>query len=109
MAKCDKADNGKSGASFINYSKSLVKTFVILMVVFLFFSLKNALSEGSMFTSALFILGSTLLFSIVNVVDEYIYNNILLGIGIAIGISLMGMGGISIMNSPGTPAASVQA
>jgi len=91
-----KTGDGAENA-FIDYSKSLVKTFVLLMVVILFFSLKNMLVKGevSMFTSALFVLGATLLLSIINVTDKYIYNNVILGLGIALGLSFMDLGGMS--------------
>ena len=97
-----KTGDGTENA-FIDYSKSLVKTFVLLMVVILFFSLKNMLVSGTatMFTSALFVLGATLLFSIINVTDKYIYNNVILGVGIALGLSFSGLGGMSFDTSSG--------
>ena len=97
---CNKKNpEGKTELGFINYSKSLVKTFMLITVVFLCFGLKNMViggSEGpSAFACALFIIAMTVLFSIVSVVDQYIYNNIVLGIGIAVGLSFMDLNSLT--------------
>ena len=60
-----------------------------------------------LFSSALFIIGVTILFSIVNVIDQYMYNNIILGLGLAIGLSLMGINNIAGINLP-LPVPAVQ-
>jgi len=97
MAKniCNKKSSGnKVENGFVNYSKSLVKTFVIMAVLFMVMSLNKFIQQDSdspLFAGALFIIGITILFSIVSVVDQYMYNNIILGIGLAIGLSLMGI------------------
>ena len=79
-----KSSESETELGFINYSKSLVKTFMLITVVFLCFGLKNMLKSGggppSAFASALFIVAITVLFSIVSIMNEYIYNNIILGI-----------------------------
>jgi len=103
---CNKKNSeSKTEQGFINYSKSLVKTFMLVTVVFLCFGLKNMLksSDGgppSAFGSALFIIAITILFSIVSVMDQYVYNNIILGIGIAVGLSFMDLQNISVLGSP---------
>jgi len=57
--------------------------------------LKNG-QKGGLFPSALFIVAITILFSIVSVIDQYIYNNIILGVGIALGLSLLGLTDINV-------------
>lgn len=108
---CNKKNStGKTELGFINYSKSLVKTFMIMTVVFLSFGLQNMLSSGGsggLFPSALFIIAITILFSIVSIVDQYIYNNIILGIGIAVGLSFLGLKNTNIVGNIGGAAASV--
>tara|TARA_B110000908_G_scaffold141380_1_gene168968 strand:+ start:38 stop:400 length:363 start_codon:yes stop_codon:yes gene_type:complete len=94
-----KSSEGKTELGFINYSKSLVKTFMIITVVFLSFGLQGMLKngqKGGLFPSALFIVAITILFSIVSVIDQYIYNNIILGVGIALGLSLLGLSDINV-------------
>jgi len=97
-----KPSSGKVETGFVNYSKSLVKTFVIMTVVFLILGLNNFIStsntDSPLFSSAIFIIGITILFSIVNVIDQYMYNNIILGLGLAIGLSLMGIQNIGGAN-----------
>ena len=105
-----KSPEGKTELGFINYSKSLVRTFMLMTVVFLCFGLKKMLTDsngGGAFASALFIVAITVLFSIVNVVDQYIYNNIVLGIGIALGLSFIDLQSVSILGSGGAATASV--
>lgn len=100
-----KSSESETELGFINYSKSLVKTFMLITVVFLCFGLKNMLKSGggppSAFASALFIVAITVLFSIVSIMNEYIYNNIILGIGIAVGLSFMDLQDISILGTSG--------
>ena len=100
-----KSSESETELGFINYSKSLVKTFMLITVVFLCFGLKNMLKSGggppSAFASALFIVAITVLFSIVSIMNEYIYNNIILGIGIAVGLSFMDFQDISILGTSG--------
>ena len=110
-----KSPESKTELGFINYSKSLVRTFMLMTVVFLCFGLKKMLTgSGGAFASALFIVAITVLFSIVNVVDQYIYNNIVLGIGIALGLSFIDLQSVSIVggasgvvSSPGATVAAV--
>ena len=100
-----KSSESETELGFINYSKSLVKTFMLITVVFLCFGLKNMLKSGggppSAFASALFIVAITVLFSIVSIMNEYIYNNIILGIGIAVGLSCIDVQDISIVGTSG--------
>jgi hypothetical protein len=91
MATCDKDRENVEASSFISFSKNLLKSFVILSVIVLVISLKNRLitKDTTLFYTALFILSATILLSIVSVVDNYVYSNIILGIGLALGLQLM--------------------
>ena len=38
---------------------------------------------------ALFVIGTTVLFAIVGIIDSYVFSNLILGIGLALGLQLM--------------------
>ena len=42
-----------------------------------------------MFYVALFIVGATVLFTVIGTVDSYLYSNLVLGIGMAVGLQIM--------------------
>ncbi len=85
----DKEDNIET--TFLNFSKTLLKTFVLLTVITLSLAVKNKLlSEGgSLFYTALFVVITTVLFTIIGILDTYLYNNLIIGIGIALGLQIM--------------------
>ena len=92
MAVCNNnSDEENNDSSFIMFSKNLLRTFVLLSVMCMAIALKRNLINGNvtLFTAALFVIGSTLLFTIIGTVDQYIYNNLVLGIGIAVGLVIM--------------------
>jgi hypothetical protein len=90
MGTCNKEDD-KIESTFVNFSKNLLRTFVLLTVISLVLALKNRLlTEGTtMFYVALFIVGATVLFTIIGTVDSYLYSNLVLGIGMAVGLQIM--------------------
>lgn len=91
MVACSNNNENEDESTFILFSKNLLKTFVLLSVICMTISMKRTLINGnlSLFTTALFIVSATLLFTILGIVDQYIYNNLILGIGIAIGMVIM--------------------
>ena len=90
MGTCNK-DDDKIESTFVNFSKTLLRTFVLLTVISLVLALKNRLlTEGTtMFYVALFIVGATVLFTVIGTVDSYVYSNLILGIGMAVGLQIM--------------------
>ena len=90
MGTC-RNDEDKIESTFVNFSKTLLRTFVLLTVIALVLALKNRLlTEGTtMFYVALFIVGATVLFTVVGTVDSYLYSNLVLGIGMAVGLQIM--------------------
>jgi len=90
MGTCNKEDD-KIESTFVNFSKNLLRTFVLLTVIALVLALKNRLlTEGTtMFYVALFIVGATVLFTVIGTVDSYLYSNLVLGIGMAVGLQIM--------------------
>ena len=54
-------------------------------------SLKNRLisQDTTLFYTALFVIGGTVLLTIVGTLDSYVYSNVTLGIGMALGLYLM--------------------
>ena len=83
-------DYEKDQYSFQNFVKNLGKVFVITTIVVLSMTLRDKLVDrnSSLFYIALFILGCTFLFTMISVVDHYIFSNIMLGIGLALGFQM---------------------
>jgi len=76
---------------FTRFSKILLKSFVLVTSIIIIIVLKKKLltKESSLFLLALFIVLSTIIFSIIGLVDSYVFNNIAIGMGIAIGMHIM--------------------
>lgn len=90
MTSCDKNDDN-SESSYINFTRKLMSSFVLLVVISLVLGLKSRLlTEGAtLFYVALFIIGATILLTIVGTVNSYVYSQLVLGIGMAVGLQLM--------------------
>tara|TARA_B100000925_G_scaffold104481_1_gene77066 strand:+ start:359 stop:652 length:294 start_codon:yes stop_codon:yes gene_type:complete len=78
-------------SSFSYFLKTLMKTFITLTIIVMAMTLKNRLitSDTTMFYSALYIIGATVLLTLLGTVDHYIYNNLMLGVGLALGLQMM--------------------
>lgn len=81
-------------STFMNYTKSLLKVFTLLIIVVLVMALKNRLltEDASLFYIALFVIGATFLLTILSTLDNYIFSNLVLGIGLALGLQVMNWG-----------------
>ena len=90
---CTKTSNENDIESgVIKYAKSLLQTFVIIIVIFIINGLRKLIKgEFELFSYSIFIIGCTLFLSIVNIVDEEVYRNIMLGLGIALGFGIIGV------------------
>ncbi len=77
--------------TFSHFVKSFMKTFIMLTIIVMAMSLKSRLitPNTTLFYSALFVIGGTILLSILSSVDKYVYNNVTLGIGLALGLQMM--------------------
>lgn len=78
-------------STFMNFARTLLKSFVLLTIVIMIVTLKNRMltEDTTLFYTVLFIMGSTALITLVGVVDSYVYSNVILGIGLALGLQLM--------------------
>ena len=92
MSTClkDSHDNDLDD-NFTRFAKILLKSFVLLTsILILIKKKKNHLNDKStLFNFALFIVLATFVFSIIGLVDSYLFNNIAIGMGIAIGMTIM--------------------
>jgi len=90
MTTCNKNDDNIE-STFIQFSRTLLNTFVLLVVITLVLALKNRLlSEGTtLFYTTLFIIGATILFTIIGTVNNYVYSQLVLGMGMAVGLQIM--------------------
>jgi hypothetical protein len=91
-SKCSRNDEDSSTDKLAGFAKCLLKSLVLLSIVIGIYFLKlNYFKSGSEITPLdmlLFILLSTMLLTILGAVDTYIFNNVILGLGIGLGVSL---------------------
>ena len=76
-----------------NFAKSIIKAFILISVVVSIYYLKDKYLVEHMvgipaISLIMFILLTTVLLTIVGVTDMYVFNNIILGIGIGLGFHL---------------------
>jgi len=75
-----------------NFAKSLLKSFILLTIVICIFYIKGKYlpndvgEQPTVINLILFILLGTVLLTILGVTDMYIFNNLMLGLGIGLGI-----------------------
>jgi hypothetical protein len=69
-----------------NFAKTIIKSFILLAVTVSLIHIKTKyLSDTSIINVVLFILLGTVLLTIVGVTDTYVFNNMVLGIGLGLG------------------------
>jgi hypothetical protein len=87
------ADNNTCNESdkLANFAKSIIKSFILLTVVISLIYiktkyLKSETGQPPIINTILFILLGTVLLTILGITDMYIFNNVMLGLGIAVGM-----------------------
>lgn len=91
MVSCSgKNETIQDNYSFENFVKNFGKVFVITTTIVICMSLRSRLvtPDSSLFHMAVFILSSSFLFTMISVADNYVFSNIMLGIGIALGLQM---------------------
>ena len=80
-----------SPSTFINFTRNLMKSFILLIVVVCVMALKTRLitEDTTLFYTALFVIGGTVLMTILGTLDNYVYSNMTLGIGMALGLYVL--------------------
>ena len=81
--------------SFQNFVKNMGKVFVITTIIIMCMVLRKRLisRDSSLFYIALYILGTALLFTMISVTDHYVFSNIMLGVGLALGLQMAAVPG----------------
>ena len=76
---------------FTSFAKLLLKAFILVVSTIFLITLKKKLltPETTLFLVASFCVLATLIFAIVGLVDGYVFNNLAVGMGIAIGMQIM--------------------
>lgn len=91
-SKCSRNDEDSSTDKLAGFAKCLLKSLVLISIVIGIYFLKlnyfNSGREIQAIDMLLFILLSTMLLTILGAVDTYIFNNVILGLGIGLGVSL---------------------
>lgn len=91
-SQCDKCSSSpEESNSFTRFARLIMKSFIMVTsIVFLSLLRNNYLNQSTtMFYYAVFILLATVIFSLIGLSDSYVFNNIVIGMGIALGMELM--------------------
>jgi hypothetical protein len=91
MATCQKNSDNELEDNFTRFAKTLLKSFILISGMLFLIILKNQTLKEKFtpFNVALFIVLATVILSIVGLMDSYVFNNIAIGMGIAIGMDVM--------------------
>jgi prepilin signal peptidase PulO-like enzyme (type II secretory pathway) len=75
---------------FVQFSKNLGKIFILICSLTFVLILKSKLLGvgATAFTMALFAVVATVLISVISITDTYILSNILMGLGLGLGMSV---------------------
>tara|TARA_B100000575_G_scaffold292390_1_gene300608 strand:- start:1813 stop:2103 length:291 start_codon:yes stop_codon:yes gene_type:complete len=84
-------DEPDENTSMTNFAKNMMNSFVVLTITVMGISLKKNLigTSPTLFKSMLFIMIVSVLISTLGAIDQYVYNNLILGIGAAMGFQIM--------------------
>ena len=91
VSSCQKNSDTELEDNFTRFARTLLKSFVLVTSVLFLIVLKkqNLNDKSTLFNFALFIVLSTIIFSLIGLIDTYLFNNIVIGMGIAIGMHIM--------------------
>jgi len=91
MSSCNgRNETMEDNYSFENFVKNLGKVFVITTTIVMCMALRSRLvtPDSSLFHIAIFILGASFLFTMISVADNYVFSNVMMGVGIALGLQM---------------------
>lgn len=91
MSSCNgRNESMEDNYSFENFVKNFGKVFVITTTIVICMALRSRLvtPNSSLFHIAVFILGASFLFTMISVTDNYVFSNVMLGIGLALGLQM---------------------
>lgn len=91
MSSCNgRNETMEDNYSFENFVKNLGKVFVITTIIVICMALRSRLvtPDSSLFHIAIFILGASFLFTMISVADNYVFSNVMMGVGIALGLQM---------------------
>ena len=89
MSTCNASDDNKGTIeqTFLGFSQSLLQTFIlVVIIIFVTQIARVALQQQKLFYLVLLAVVSTFLFSIVNILSPQTYQNIMLGLGLGVGL-----------------------
>ena len=91
VSSCQKNSDTELEDNFTRFARTLLKSFVLVTSVLFLVVLKkqNLNDKSTLFNFALFIVLSTIIFSLIGLIDTYLFNNIVMGMGLAIGMHIM--------------------
>lgn len=91
MSSCKKDIENSDESKFIFFSKILLKSFVLIVSILILIYTKNKYinKDSTLLNFSIFSIITTVLLSILGLIDNYIYTNISVGIGLGLGMQLM--------------------
>lgn len=90
IATCNKENENVDRLA--DFAKSIIKSFILLTIVICVFYIKGkylpkeAGEQPTIINLVMFVLLGTVLLTVLGVTDMYIFNNLILGLGIGLGI-----------------------
>ena len=90
-SKDEDIENIDEDSKFTQFSKTLLKSFILITTILVLLLMKNKYitKASSIFQYAMFVIISTILLSLLGFIDSYIYTNVTVGVGLALGMQLM--------------------
>ena len=93
MSSCSKnmGSDDQLDGKFTRFSKRTVKSFVLIMATIILITLKKnyLVKDASLFYVAMFVVLGTITLGILGMADSYVFDQVALGMGIAIGMHVM--------------------
>ena len=91
MSSCKKDIENNDESKFIFFSKILLKSFLLIVSILILVYTKNKYisKDSTVLNFSIFSIITTILLSILGLVDNYIYTNISVGLGLGLGMQLM--------------------
>ena len=86
------SDNSNDQSSFTNFVNSIIKSFSILVIIFTLYYAQDQLimkTDKDLMYVIAFVCIATFMMGILGSIDTYMYSNIIVGIGLAMGMTLV--------------------
>lgn len=87
------SDKPEPESNFSKFYKGIIKSYVLIFSIFaiIYIKKKYLTANPTLLHFALFTTFFTVILTILNMIDDYFFNNLLIGLGITIGMNLFNL------------------